>query len=180
MLFSSKNKIIKLDLERWSALLFKKTPNSTVSLCILFVRLMTLFPEYRIVFYHRFTEWFYKILYLFCRPMHTMMLGCLETGPGLFIQHGYCTMVGAKKIGKNCWLSQQINVGSIDETGIPSIGDNVSIYSGAKVLGNITIGNGAIIGANAVVVKDVPENCTVVGVPAYIIRKNDVKTKEPL
>lgn len=58
-----------------------------------------------------------------------------------------------------------------NKTDAPTILDNVSIKAGAKVLGKITIGNNVIIGANAVVVKDVPDNCTVVGVPAYIIKK---------
>ena len=56
----------------------------------------------------------------------------------------------------------------------PIIGDNVFIGAGAKILGPIKIGNGAVIGANAVVTKNVPDNCTVVGVPAKIIKKNNV------
>jgi serine O-acetyltransferase len=60
------------------------------------------------------------------------------------------------------------------------LGDNVRIMAGAKVIGNITIGNNSTVGANAVVVKDVPPNCTVVGVPAYIVRRDGVRTHEKL
>jgi serine acetyltransferase len=62
----------------------------------------------------------------------------------------------------------------------PVIGSNVAIYAGAKVLGNITIGDNVNIGANAVVVKDVPDNCTVVSVPAYIVKRNGIKVREEL
>jgi serine O-acetyltransferase len=56
----------------------------------------------------------------------------------------------------------------------------VTIYAGAKVLGPIRIGHRVTIGANAVVVKDVPDDCVVVGVPAQIIRRGGVKVREPL
>lgn len=60
------------------------------------------------------------------------------------------------------------------------IGDNVNILPEAKVIGKINIGNNVTIGANAVVNKDVPEKCTVAGVPAYIVRRNGVRTTENL
>ena len=60
------------------------------------------------------------------------------------------------------------------------LGDRVQVGVGARVLGGITIGDGAIIGANAVVVKDVPPNCVVAGVPARIIRRDGVRVDEPL
>lgn len=60
------------------------------------------------------------------------------------------------------------------------IGNNVKVHAGAKVIGGITIGDNVVIGANAVVVKDVPSNCTVVGIPAYIIRKDGLSVKKPL
>ena len=53
-------------------------------------------------------------------------------------------------------------------------GDGVRVYAGAKVIGNVTIGNNSIVGANAVVIKNVPENCTVVGVPAHIIKQTRI------
>jgi serine O-acetyltransferase len=98
----------------------------------------------------------------------------------MFIQHGFSTIIGADRIGKNFWVNQQITTG-FDELGErPTIGDNVHICSGAKVIGAVTIGDNSIIGANAVVVKDVPPNCTVVGVPARIVRKDGVRVRETL
>jgi len=73
-----------------------------------------------------------------------------------------------------------VTIGWADKTGGPVIEDNVTINAGAKVIGNIVIGSNSKVGANAVVVKNVPPNCTVVGVPAYIVRKNGVKLKEAL
>lgn len=67
-----------------------------------------------------------------------------------------------------------------DNINCPKIGVNVRISAGAKVLGGITIGDNVTVGANAVVVKDVPENCVVVGVPAYIVKRNGMKVREPL
>lgn len=74
------------------------------------------------------------------------------------------------KIGKNCMIGSNVTVGG--KSGhfeVPIIGDNVFIATGAKVLGPIVIGNNVVIGANAVVIKNVPDNCTVAGVPAKII-----------
>jgi serine O-acetyltransferase len=106
-----------------------------------------------------------------------------DIGEGLFIQHGFSTIIYAKSIGKDCWINQQITIGQAYRNGgggISTIGDNVAIYAGAKVLGNITIENNVKIGANAVVVKNVPDNCTVIGIPAYIIKRNGIKVRERL
>ena len=77
------------------------------------------------------------------------------------------------KIGKNVTIYQNVTIGrkDIDIAKYPSIGDNVVIYSGAKILGNIVIGNNSVIGANSVVLNDVPENSVVAGIPAKIINK---------
>lgn len=76
-------------------------------------------------------------------------------------------------IGENCVLGQNITIGG--KSGwyeVPIFGDNVHVSAGARILGPVRIGNNVIIGANAVVVKDVPDNCIVAGVPAKIIRDN--------
>jgi serine O-acetyltransferase len=96
----------------------------------------------------------------------------------LFIQHGICTIIAAKTIGENCFINQQVTIGYKDKMNSPTIGNNVVIASGSKVIGGVTIGDNVTIGANAVVVKNVPENCVVVGVPAYIIKRNRVRVKE--
>lgn len=79
-------------------------------------------------------------------------------------------------IGANCIISQQVTIGGGNNryAGLPVIGDNVYIAKGAIVFGGITIGDHAIVGANAVVTKPVPKKAVVAGVPARIIRiKND-------
>lgn len=93
-------------------------------------------------------------------------------GPRLFIQHGFSTIINAESIGCNCWINQQVTIGwNIDENP-PVIGNGVRVAPGAKVLGSITINDNVIIGANAVVTKDVEENAVVGGVPAKFIREN--------
>lgn len=77
------------------------------------------------------------------------------------------------KFGKNCTIYQQVTVAQNDYTNkAATIGDNVVIGAGAKIIGEVTIGDNVKIGANAVVVKDIPANCTAVGVPARIIPHN--------
>lgn len=76
-------------------------------------------------------------------------------------------------IGNNVEIGQSVLVGGNGrEYGAPEICDHVYIGSGAKVLGPIKVGRGAVIGANSVVLKDVPENCVVVGIPARVIKEN--------
>lgn len=78
------------------------------------------------------------------------------------------------KIGKNCTIGQCCTIGGrTGHGGPPSIGDNVYIGPGARLLGGFTVGNNVVIGANAVVISDIPDNCMVAGVPARIVR-NDV------
>lgn len=102
-----------------------------------------------------------------------------EIGPGLFIDHGMGVVIGETAIiGENVTLYQDVTLGG---TGIergkrhPTLGNNVVVGAGAKVLGNIKIGNNVKIGAGSVVVHSVPDNCTVVGVPAEIVRKEGQK-----
>jgi serine O-acetyltransferase len=140
---------------------------------------MTFNEEYRNLFYYRIGFVSYLIKWL-CSPMNTLFLRADEIGKGLFIQHGFATSVGAKKIGDDCWINQLVTVGYTNGTDCPIIEDNVTISVGARVLGKITVGKNSVVGANAVVLKNVPENCTVVGVPAYIVRRNGIKVNEKL
>lgn len=97
-------------------------------------------------------------------------------GEGFFIDHGTGVVVGETTIiGKNVMLFQGVTLGGTGkETGKrhPTLEDNVVVGAGAKVLGNITIGSGSYIGANAVVIKSVPGNSTVVGVPGRITKQD--------
>ncbi|MBA7562802.1 Serine acetyltransferase [subsurface metagenome] len=97
-----------------------------------------------------------------------------KIGGGIFIDHGFGVVIGeTSEIGNNATLFQGVTLGGTGkETGKrhPTVGDNVVIGAGAKVLGGITLGNNVFIGANAVVLKPVPDDCTVVGVPGRCIR----------
>lgn len=95
-------------------------------------------------------------------------------GAGIYMPHPYGIVIGgACIIGKNVSINQNVTLGrrDIDETGDPVIGDNVAINSGAVIVGAVKVGNNAKIGANSVVLKDVPEHATAVGIPARIIAK---------
>jgi len=173
-----KNKsIIKYDIERWLSI--RKLTNR-YSTQIGFLYLMTFLPEFRNLYYYRI-GFIKHILKYLCRPINTLFITARNgIGPGLFIQHGFATIIAADSIGKDCWVNQQVTIGFSSDIDCPILEDNVTIRAGAKVIGAITIGKNSEVGANAVVVKNVPENCTVVGVPAYIVRRNGIKTRENL
>lgn len=95
-------------------------------------------------------------------------------GRGLFIDHGSGVVIGETTIiGDNCTLYQGVTLGGTGkDTGKrhPTLGDNVMVGAGAKVLGNFKVGDGAKIAAGAVVLGPVPENATAVGIPAHVVR----------
>ena len=93
-----------------------------------------------------------------------------ECGGGLYIAHPVGTVLMAHSIGRNVSVIAAVTVGMRNEWAFPDLGDNVFIGAGARVLGKITIGAGAVIGANAVVINDVPAGATVVGIPAKVIK----------
>jgi len=96
-----------------------------------------------------------------------------DIGPGLFIGHfGQIVVHPDVKIGKNCNLSQGVTIGVSnrgENAGVATIGDNVYIGPGAKIVGKVNIGDSVAIGANAVVTKDIPDNGVAVGIPAKVI-----------
>ncbi len=108
-------------------------------------------------------------------------LSAERIGPGLYIAHGFCTGIAWKvEIGANCRIHQHVTIGWDGRGGAPRIGDNVVIYTGAVIIGGITIGDGAIIGANAVVTKDVPPGVVARGVPATFHAPGSVGEQDPL
>ena len=106
-----------------------------------------------------------------------------QIGDGLFIDHGTGVVIGeTAEVGDNVTMYQGVTLGGTGfATGKrhPTVEDNVTIGSGAKLLGPITIGHGAKIGANSVVIHDVPPNSTVVGVPGHPVRVEGVRPEGP-
>src|SRR3990172_5861643 len=98
-----------------------------------------------------------------------------KIGPGFFIDHGMGVVIGeTSEVGENCLLYQGVTLGGTGkEKGKrhPTLGNNVVVGAGTKILGAITIGNYAKIGANAVVLDPVPDHAIVVGVPGKVIKK---------
>lgn len=176
LLFFYKADEFDADIKRWTEILLK-TENK--KFYYQFLMLMTFYPEFRNLFYYRIGR-ASIILNIFCPRINTLFLASSSIGPGLFIQHGFSTIIAAKHIGKNCWINQQVTIGYSNETDCPTIGDNVTVCAGAKIIGGVTIGENSKIGANAVVVKNVPPNVTVVGIPAQIVRRNGIRGDELL
>ena len=108
---------------------------------------------------------------------------CAQVGDGLFIDHGTGVVIGeTAEVGDNVTMYQGVTLGGTGfATGKrhPTVEDNVTIGSGAKLLGPITVGHGAKIGANSVVITDVPPNATVVGVPGHVVRVDGVRVEGP-
>lgn len=99
----------------------------------------------------------------------------VQIGGGLFLPHTVGTVIGAERIGENCTILQGVTLGTSEpDMGFtvserPVIGNEVLIGAGAKVIGRVMVGDHARIGANAVVLRDVPAHALAVGVPATIV-----------
>lgn len=94
---------------------------------------------------------------------------CTQIGKGLYVGHGMCMIIhGDAIIGDNVSLSQYVTIG-IKNGKVPVIGNNVYIGPSSTIIGNVKVGNNATIGAGSVVVKDVPDNAVVAGVPAKVL-----------
>lgn len=102
-----------------------------------------------------------------------------KIGRGFFIDHGMGVVIGeTTEIGDNVTLYQGVTLGGTGKDKgkrHPTIKDNVIIGSGAKVLGPIVIGENSKVGAGAVVLHDVPANCTVVGVPGHCVKRQNIR-----
>lgn len=145
------------------------------------------YPGVHSVLYHRVAHFFYNIrlffIARFISQFSRFMTG-IEIHPGakigknLFIDHGMGVVIGeTAEVGDNCIIFHQVTLGGTGKhkgKRHPTVGKDVIISTGAKVLGPINIGDGAKIGANAVVLKDVPAMATAVGIPA----KNIIKKSE--
>ncbi len=107
-----------------------------------------------------------------------------QIGKGLFIDHGCAVVIGETTIiGDNCTIYQGVTLGGTGKhvgKRHPTIGNNVMVGAGAKVLGPVTVGDNSKIAAGAVVLKDIPENSTAVGIPARVVRGKTVEKEQNL
>lgn len=149
------------------------------------LEILLLYPGLHAVWFHRMAHvlWLHDMIFL-ARWLSQLARGLtgIEIHPGatigarLFIDHGMGVVIGeTSEIGNDVTLYHGVTLGGTNLSKgkrHPTIGDRVTIGAGAKVLGNITIGPDGRIGANAVVVKSVPSNSVVVGVPGQIVKRS--------
>ncbi len=146
------------------------------------------YSSLRAVRAYRRAHWFYERGWFTIARMisqHARNRTGIEIHPGakigrrLFIDHGMGVIIGeTTEIGDNCLLYQGVTLGGTGKDKgkrHPTLGNNVIVGSGAKVLGPFRVGDNAKIAANAVVLEEIPPNCTAVGVPARVVRRNGVK-----
>lgn len=137
-----------------------------------FIKVCTRQRVFRNLFYYRLGEYVSVFIKWLLPPERTLTIWCPEIGEGCHFEHNYATYLNAERIGRDFYCLHLVTLGNDSQGQRPIIGDGVSIYTGATVFGGIHIGNNVTIGAGAVVSKDVPANCTVVGNPAVIVRKD--------
>ena len=137
-----------------------------------FIKVCTRQRVFRNLFYYRLGEYVSVFIKWLLPPERTLTIWCPEIGEGCHFEHNYATYLNAERIGRDFYCLHLVTLGNDSQGRRPVIGDGVSIYTGATVFGGIHIGDNVTIGAGAVVSKDVPANCTVVGNPAVIVRKD--------
>lgn len=147
-----------------------------------------LYPSFKAILRHRVAHWLYQHKHYFLARWYsqrTVRKTGIEIHPGatigkgLFIDHGNGVIIGETTIiGDNVTLYQGVTLGGTGkEQGKrhPTIGNNVMISAGAKVLGSFTVGENSKIGAGSVVISEVPPNCTVVGVPGRVVKRDNLR-----
>lgn len=150
-------KVICEDLARWRSI---RNLRATEEQALVY--LLTFSPEFRSQVYWRMGAIGHVLKYLAPGlPTLHILMPPSDVGPGLYIQHGESTFVHCHKIGKNAWINQGVTIGYTSDDDCPTIGNDVRISTGAKVLGSVTIGDNVTVGPNAVVLRSVPAGATV-------------------
>lgn len=147
------------------------------------LEIFLLYPGVHAVLYHRAAHWLFRRRFFFlarCVSQWSRFWTGIEIHPGakigrrLVIDHGMGIIIGeTTEIGDDCLLYQGVTLGGTGKDQgkrHPTLGNHVLVGSGAKVLGPFTVGDNARIAAGAVVLREVPPNCTAVGVPARVVR----------
>lgn len=170
-LCSTRQKVINKDIDRYlEEIPYGSAGIEALNYCLLF------YKPFRNIFYYRTKEnhILRGLSRIFLRPLSTVEITGGEIAEGFRIDHNYC-VIRPHRSGANLTVRNGVTIGKGKEVfgsgGIinPVIGDNVDIYANAVIFGGIHVGNNVKIGAGAVVNKDVPDNCTVVGNPMRII-----------
>ena len=157
----------------------------------LYLEVLLCYPGLHALIFHKFAHFLYKIkipiLPRLISHISRWLTG-VEIHPGakigkrVFIDHGKGVVIGeTSEIGNDVVIYQGVTLGGTSTKKVkrhPTLGNNIVVGCGAKILGNITIGDGCQIGANSVVIKDVPPNSTVVGIPARIVLHQGRKVHE--
>lgn len=164
--------IVKADLKQWCILL--SLPQNFKS----YIKILLKKPAYRRLLDYRiknshliFLQILRPLTFLTSLHLNLLILSDNKTkgiDSGLFFVHGFSTIIYCKSMGHNCKVYQQVTIGN--KNGIPTIGNDVEICAGAKIIGPINIGDDVIIGANAVVTTNIPSHSVVVGIPGKIIK----------
>ncbi len=128
-------------------------------------------------------RWWLAPLEMFFNRMNTICCGCIigrgaEFGPGFVLIHSIGVVInGNVRGGSGVKIEHEVTIGA-EKRQSPVIGNNVFIGAGAKIIGTLMIGDSAKIGANAVVLKDIPADSTAVGIPARVVHSGNRKTKD--
>jgi serine O-acetyltransferase len=173
---TNRKELILADIRRWAEIEGRPYRMPATLLDLIAER-----HEFRTLMYHRLRHGnaagriVGRLAFVLLPQRVALYLASPDIGPGLYIQHGFATGVDAEYIGADAWINQQVTIGyTVGKDGVakaPRIEDGATIYAGAKVLGDVRVGRNAVVGANAVVLKDVPDNALAVGVPAKIIER---------
>ena len=133
---------------------------------------------YRAVFLFRLSSWFLnhhmRVFSTMFWSLNIALHSCditpsAKIGSGFSIAHSVGIVIGSGVVaGENFQIYQNVTIGSRDSCEYPILGDNVILYAGCAILGGIVIGDNAKVGANSVVINDVPDNSTAIGIPAKI------------
>jgi len=152
------------------------------------IEVLLCYPGLHAIWFHRIAHWLwthnFRLLARIISHISRWLTG-IEIHPGakigrrFFIDHGMGVVIGeTTEIGNDVTIYHQVTLGGTSTKKgkrHPTIGNNVVIGAGAKILGPVKIGNNCKIGANSVVIKDVPPNSTVVGIPGRVVRRDGIK-----
>lgn len=120
---------------------------------------------------------------MFCNKANAVFCGCIigrgaEFGPGFVLIHSNGVVInGTVRGGRDVKIEHQVTIGA-EKRQAPVLGDDIFLGAGCKILGSIRVGDGARVGANAVVLADVPAHSTVVGIPARVVRQREIPQTE--